>query len=164
VTASSCASTTPTASNAGLTIAAAPSSTTCTARCRCRSASPTTTPGEFNVYGSVVAGFSDDDKQLCETFASQASIVASNLQAYWASLELSRNLSRAMESRAVIEQAGILMSTHRVDADGAFDLLVGRSQTENRKLREVASDVVLRSLGRTRCMTRASTFPANSSA
>jgi GAF domain-containing protein len=104
--------------------------------------------GGFNVYGSVAAGFSDDDEQLCQAFASQASIVVSNVQAYWASLKLSRNLSRAMESRGVIEQAkGILMSTHRVDADGAFDLLVGRSQTENRKLREVASDVVREALG-----------------
>jgi GAF domain-containing protein len=104
--------------------------------------------GGFNVYGPVVAGFSDVDEQLCQAFATQASIVVSNVQAYWASLELSRNLSRAMESRAVIEQAkGILMSTHRVSADAAFDLLVARSQTQNRKLREVAGDVVREALG-----------------
>jgi AmiR/NasT family two-component response regulator len=48
-----------------------------------------------------------------------------------------------MESRAVIEQAkGILMSTHRIDADTAFDLLRGRSQASNRKLRDVAADIV----------------------
>jgi GAF domain-containing protein len=106
------------------------------------------TSGGFNVYGSVAAGFSDDDEQLCQAFAAQASIVVSNAQAYWASLELSANLSKAMESRAVIEQAkGILMTTYRVSADDAFDLLVARSQTENRKLREVASDVVHEALG-----------------
>jgi GAF domain-containing protein len=99
--------------------------------------------GGFNVYAGVAAGFTDLDEELCLAFATQASIVVSNVQAYWASLELSRNLSRAMESRAVIEQAkGILMSSRRVSADEAFDLLVERSQTENRKLREVASDVV----------------------
>jgi GAF domain-containing protein len=104
--------------------------------------------GGFNIYGSVRAGFTDDDEQLCQTFATHASIVVSNVQAYWASLELSRNLSRAMESRGVIEQAkGILMSSRRISADNAFDLLVARSQTENRKLREVASDVIREALG-----------------
>jgi GAF domain-containing protein len=52
--------------------------------------------GGFNVYGSVAAGFSDDDEQLCQGFAAQASIVVSNAQAYWASLQLSANLSKAM--------------------------------------------------------------------
>ena len=106
------------------------------------------TSGGFNAYSAVTAGFSDDDEQLCRAFATQASIVVSNVQAYWASLELSKHLGRAMESRAVIEQAkGILMANHRVNADGAFDLLVERSQTENRKLRDVASDVVRSALG-----------------
>jgi GAF domain-containing protein len=104
--------------------------------------------GGFNLYGAVAGGFSDDDEQLCQAFATQASIVVSNVQAYWGSLELSANLSQAMESRAVIEQAkGILMSTHRVTADDAFDLLVARSQTQNRKLRDVAGDVVREALG-----------------
>jgi hypothetical protein len=106
------------------------------------------TSGGFNVYGSVSAGFSDNDEHLCQAFAAQASIVVSNAQAYWASLELSANLSKAMESRAVIEQAkGILMTTYRVTADDAFDLLVARSQTENRKLRDIASDLVQQARG-----------------
>ncbi len=50
--------------------------------------------GGFNVYGTVADGFSDDDEQLCHAFAAQASIVVSNVQAYWAALELSRNLTR----------------------------------------------------------------------
>ena len=99
--------------------------------------------GGFNVYGTVTAGFSEEDEQLCQAFATQASIVVSNVQAYWASLELSTNLAKAMESRAVIEQAkGVLMSTRRVSADEAFDVLRQRSQQENRKLRLVAEDIV----------------------
>ena len=101
------------------------------------------TSGGFNAYSVMTSGFSDEDEQLCRAFAIQASIMVSNVRAYWASLELSNHLSRAMESRAEIEQAkGILMATHQVNADRAFDLLVERSQTENRKLRDVASDVV----------------------
>jgi GAF domain-containing protein len=104
--------------------------------------------GGFNLYGSVRASFTEADEQLCQAFATQASIVVSNVQAYWASLELSRNLGRAMESRGVIEQAkGILMANRRVTADDAFDLLVARSQTENRKLREVAENVVREAVG-----------------
>jgi ANTAR domain len=116
----------------------------CTAPCRCPSACRATTRGEGSTStGSVRAAFTEADEQLCQAFTTQASIVVSNVQAYWASLELSRNLSRAMESRGVIEQAkGILMATRRVTADSAFDLLVARSQTENRKLREVAENVV----------------------
>jgi GAF domain-containing protein len=99
--------------------------------------------GGFNVYGTVDARFSTDDEQLCQAFAGQASIVVSNVQAYWAALDLSANLSGAMQSRAVIEQAkGVLMSSYRISAEAAFDLLVDRSQRENRKLRTIAADVV----------------------
>jgi hypothetical protein len=47
------------------------------------------------------------------------------------------------ESAAVIEQAkGVLMATLRCSADAAFAVLVAQSQTENRKLRDVAADLV----------------------
>ena len=97
----------------------------------------------FNVYGKTPGGFSDADEELSQAFAGQASIVVANAQAYFAAFELSRGMAKAMESRAEIEQAkGVLMSTHRIDADTAFDLLRQRSQTTNRKLRDVAIEVV----------------------
>ena len=97
----------------------------------------------FNVYGKALGGFSDSDEELSQAFAGQASIVVANAQAYFAAFELSRGMAKAMESRAEIEQAkGVLMSTHRIDADTAFDLLRQRSQTMNRKLRDVAIEVV----------------------
>jgi GAF domain-containing protein len=99
--------------------------------------------GVFNIYGKVVAGFTDHDEQLCQGFAAQASIVVSNAQAYWAAFELSENLTKAMQTRAAIEQAkGALMSTHRIDADAAFEMLRQRSQRSNRKLHDVAADVL----------------------
>jgi GAF domain-containing protein len=54
----------------------------------------------FNVYGRAVGGFSEAEEELCEAFAGQASIVA-NAQAYFAAFELSRNMAKAMESRAL---------------------------------------------------------------
>jgi AmiR/NasT family two-component response regulator len=48
-----------------------------------------------------------------------------------------------MASRSVIEQAkGVLMATRTLDADAAFDLLRRASQHENRKLRDLAAEVV----------------------
>jgi GAF domain-containing protein len=96
-----------------------------------------------NIYGEVTGGFGDADEQLGQAFAAQASIVVSNAQSYWGVFELSENLSKAMESRAVIEQAkGVLMSRRRIGADAAFDVLREISQASNRKLRDVAAEVV----------------------
>jgi AmiR/NasT family two-component response regulator len=38
---------------------------------------------------------------------------------------------------------GVLMSSHRVTSDHAFDLLRVHSNNTNRKIRDVAEDVVL---------------------
>jgi hypothetical protein len=52
-------------------------------------------------------------------------------------------LRLALESRAVIEQAkGVLMATAGCTADEAFPLLRRQSQHENRKLRDVAEQLV----------------------
>jgi hypothetical protein len=52
-------------------------------------------------------------------------------------------LRRAMQSRALIEQAkGVLMSRHRITADEAFARLVETSQHSNVKLAQVAAGVV----------------------
>ena len=61
----------------------------------------------------------------------------------WSSFELTRHLTVAMESRAVIEQAkGVLIAHHRITADEAFERLRHQSQSENRKLRVIAADIV----------------------
>jgi AmiR/NasT family two-component response regulator len=50
-----------------------------------------------------------------------------------------------MDSRAAIEQAkGIIMATTGCGPDEAFQLLVRQSQHENRKLRELAEELVTR--------------------
>ena len=52
-------------------------------------------------------------------------------------------LRKAMEHRAVIEQAkGIIIAAMGCDADAAFAVLVEQSQHQNRKVREVAEDLV----------------------
>jgi GAF domain-containing protein len=103
----------------------------------------TDTFGALNIYGAVVGGFTRQDEELAERFAEQAAIVVGNVAAYWTALESSVNLTAAMQHRGVIEQAkGLLMAAHRCSPDDAFTLLRQRSQTENRKLRDVAIDMV----------------------
>ncbi|RZQ60317.1 response regulator [Amycolatopsis suaedae] len=52
-------------------------------------------------------------------------------------------LRAALDSRSVLSQAvGLLMATHRVDADTAFRQLVALSQHRNRKAREIAAEIV----------------------
>ena len=69
-----------------------------------------------------------------------------NVSAYWTAFELGENLSKAMETRAGIEQAkGMLMATApELSPDGAFDLLRQASQRENVKLRDVAERILHR--------------------
>lgn len=53
------------------------------------------------------------------------------------------NLKRALETREVIGMAkGILMAKERCHPDAAFDMLRRASQRENRKLVELAAQIV----------------------
>lgn len=53
------------------------------------------------------------------------------------------HLRHAIEARDLIGQAkGLIMAGTDSDADEAFRILVAQSQHENRKLRDVAEDVV----------------------
>jgi hypothetical protein len=52
-------------------------------------------------------------------------------------------LENALRSRPVIEQAkGMVMLVHRCDEDRAFRVLIGVSQSCNRKLRDIALEIV----------------------
>jgi GAF domain-containing protein len=99
--------------------------------------------GALNLYSRSRAAFSDDDVHVGLQFAVQAAIVLANSQAYWDARQLGQDMAEAMKSRATIEQAkGILMGAQRCSADEAFQILVRASQRENRKLREMAAEIV----------------------
>jgi GAF domain-containing protein len=101
--------------------------------------------GALNFYALSPAAFGDAEREAATGFATQAAIVLANAQAYWDARNLSEQLSEAMRSRATIEQAkGIIMSQSGVGPDAAFELLVRASQRENRKLRQIAEDLVRR--------------------
>jgi len=54
-----------------------------------------------------------------------------------------RQLEEALQSHALVDQArGVLMATHRIDADTAWGLLVRVSSHENIKVRTLAEAVI----------------------
>ena len=99
--------------------------------------------GALNLYSGLPDGFEALDDALIGLFSGQASVALANARLYRTARNLSEQLQEALDSRAVIEQAkGILMAQEHVGADAAFDLLRKRSQHANRKLRDVAREIV----------------------
>jgi GAF domain-containing protein len=97
----------------------------------------------LNLYAVEAHAFGDDAKAVAREFASYAAAAAANMYLYESTRHLAEHLDRAMQSRAVIEQAkGILMAQRRCDAAEAFNILAAASQRSNRKLRDIAAAIV----------------------
>lgn len=101
----------------------------------------------LNLYAREADAFEDDHVTLAREIAATAAVAVANAVLYDSASQLAAELQEAMQSRATIEQAkGVLMAQSGMSADEAFNLLVKVSQRENRKLREVASDLVERQM------------------
>jgi transcriptional regulator with GAF, ATPase, and Fis domain len=97
--------------------------------------------GALNFFHQKVGHFDDHSAETATIFARQCAVVG----AYFDRAEQVDNLQRAIESRSEIEQAkGVIMASAGVSADEAFDVLRQQSQAENRKLREIAAEIVAR--------------------
>ena len=102
--------------------------------------------GALNIYSRSPHAFGEDDITAGQAFAAYAAIAVSNADTLASTAETAENLRVAMASRAAIEQAkGIIMAHGGISPDEAFIMLVRASQRENRKLRDVAEDLVTRS-------------------
>jgi GAF domain-containing protein len=105
--------------------------------------------GALNLYAQSPRAFTDAHEKGVHVFAEQASIALANAQVYWDARELSENLSEAIKTREVISQAvGILMAAGGRTPDDAFQTLASASQRENRKVRDIATDIVARTVQR----------------
>ena len=99
--------------------------------------------GALNMYASQPAIFDQDAIEMARTFAGYAAVAIANARLYQSAATLAENMRRAMETRAVIEQAkGILVAQQHCTPDQAFELLTRLSQTTHRKLRDCAADLV----------------------
>jgi GAF domain-containing protein len=99
--------------------------------------------GALNLYSTRPNAFNARDREHAEAFTSQVSAALVLTLRHAQQSQLGEQLEQAMSSRAIIDQAvGILMGQQRCTASVAFDVLRKASQHRNRKLRDVAADVI----------------------
>jgi GAF domain-containing protein len=99
--------------------------------------------GSLNLYGYGADGFDALEAALLELYTTAAEAALRNAQRYLRAREQTNQLSEALTTRAVIDQAkGILMAVRRISADEAFAVLVEQSQHQNVKLRDLAARFV----------------------
>ena len=99
--------------------------------------------GAINTYAHSRDAFGEHAVQLGSQFAGPAAVSVYNAQLLAGAQERTKALQRALDSRAVIDQAiGIIRSRSGVSAEVAFDRLIRLSQAENVKLHLIAERMV----------------------
>lgn len=92
--------------------------------------------GALNLTNERPGGFDAQSEHVALLFATHAAVAMSGAQ------ELER-MTRALGTRDLVGQAkGVLMERFKVTGDQAFTLLVRASQDSNRKLTEIADELV----------------------
>jgi GAF domain-containing protein len=99
--------------------------------------------GALNLYSLRSESFNEGHYVEGQYLAERVAVSVANATFVDTTTQLVTQLNMALVSRAVIEQAkGILMAREACSADDAFDILRRASQHRNRKLREIAEDLV----------------------
>ncbi len=107
--------------------------------------------GALNIYAREGAGFGPADERTAQLIGEHAAILVERALALLSSTRLNDQLRQAVATREIIGEAkGILMESQHCTRDQAFDILRRASQRENRKLRELAEELVLRVEARAR--------------
>jgi GAF domain-containing protein len=90
----------------------------------------------LNLYAERPRAFTDESEHVGRLLAAHAAVAYSGAQR-------EENLLAAVETRDLIGQAvGLLMERYTITASRSFDTLVRFSQQSNRKLRDVAAEIV----------------------
>lgn len=101
------------------------------------------TMGALNIYINGDGSSTGTEHQTATLFAQHASVVLSNALTLMSATDMAKQLEQALASREIIGEAkGILMERESCDRDQAFDILRRASQRENRKLRDLAEELV----------------------
>ncbi len=104
---------------------------------------PLRTVGGLNMYSDYDDAIPAESVQLAETFAGYAGVALANAALYHSTLTYAEDMTAAMHSRAVIEQAkGIVMAQQHCSSEEAFATLTRVSQSQNKKLRDLAEQIV----------------------
>ncbi|RAL30830.1 GAF and ANTAR domain-containing protein [Rhodococcus sp. AQ5-07] len=107
--------------------------------------------GAINVYAHAKDVFDEHAAELGELFAKPAAAAVHNAQILAQAMTLATQLQTALSTRPVIDQAiGILRGRSGRSAEDAFTQLRSISQTEHRKLADVAQRIVDEAVRRAR--------------
>ena len=99
--------------------------------------------GSLNLYGEQAHSFTDLDEKLLQVYTTAAVAAIANARRYAEARDVAENLRRALDSRAVIDQAvGALIAMRGLDAGEAFRMMARESQNTNTKLRDIAARVL----------------------
>lgn len=111
--------------------------------------------GAINAYARARDAFAEHAVQLGSQFCGPAAVAVYNAHQLDRAQQRTQQLQRALDSRAVIDQAiGIIRSRSGDDARTAFDRLTQISQAENTKLHVVAERLVEEAARRARARRR----------
>lgn len=99
--------------------------------------------GALAVYGRERGAFVGSAHDVALLFAAQGGVAVRNAALHRSCRLMVENLQTALASRAVIEQAkGILVAEYGYPPEVAFKRLSAMSQNTNRKVRDIAADLV----------------------
>ena len=93
----------------------------------------------LNLYSTELAAFTANDQVIATVLAAHSALALMAINARAKSVNLERGLLSSREIGAAI---GILMATHKITSESAFGLLKVASQNTNRKLLDIARDVI----------------------
>jgi GAF domain-containing protein len=99
--------------------------------------------GSLNLYRKLVTPWLDEELEAAQLLADMATGYVLNVRNLDQSSTLTDQLTHALDSRVVIEQAkGLIAGRHGIEMDDAFDLLRTYARREHRSLHEVCRQVV----------------------
>jgi GAF domain-containing protein len=100
--------------------------------------------GALNLYSTEPHAFGSAQRDRAQAFATHTATALTLVARQANQTELTEQLRAALASRSVIDQAiGVLMAQDRCGQREAFARLRTASQRQNRKLRDIAADVVM---------------------
>ncbi len=106
---------------------------------RLRLSGGATTIAALNIYSGAADAFDEHARAIGLVLATHGGLVMNTMLAN----DRARNMEQALQSNREIGVAiGVLMHQHRLSRDQAFDVLRAASQDSNRKLRDIAQEVV----------------------
>ena len=106
------------------------------------------TVGALNLYAMERGALGDAERERGLAFAARASGALALVEQRAGEARLTEQLQEALASRSVIDQAlGVVMAQRKVDSEDAFAVLRNASSRTNRKLRDLAADIVAQASG-----------------